>query len=54
MVVDGGITKNSFIMQHQSNISQVKVIRKKENEITAIGAAIGAGIQSGLWTLEQA
>lgn len=54
MVVDGGITKNDFIMQHQADVSQLKVIRKHESEVTALGAAIGAGIQAGMWTLENA
>jgi len=44
MAVDGGMTVNNLMMQTQSDLIDAKIVRKQEKEITAMGAAIAAGI----------
>ena len=48
--VDGGASKNNLLMQFQSDISCVNLIRPRNTEATALGAAFLAGLQSGLWS----
>jgi glycerol kinase len=45
--VDGGASKNNFLMQFQSDVSQCRVIRGVINETTALGAAYLAGLAVG-------
>lgn len=47
--VDGGASKNNFLMQFQADISRVTVLRSDETEATALGAAYLAGLSVGLW-----
>ena len=47
--VDGGASANNFLMQFQSNISEVKVIRPTLTEATAQGAAFLAGLAVGFY-----
>jgi glycerol kinase len=47
--VDGGATINNLLMQFQSDILQVGVIRPKVYETTALGAAYLAGLAVGYW-----
>ena len=47
--VDGGATANGFLMQFQSDILGVKVVRPSNLETTAQGAAFLAGLEAGLW-----
>jgi glycerol kinase len=47
--VDGGATENDLLMQSQSNISNVKVVRPSNLETTALGAAFLAGLNVGIW-----
>ena len=47
--VDGGASANDFLMQFQSDISDLRVIRPHQNEATAAGAAYLAGIASGFF-----
>ena len=47
--VDGGMVKNSLLMQFQSDILQLPVIRPKISETTALGAAYAAGLAVGFW-----
>lgn len=47
--VDGGMTINELLMQFQSDILKVPVIRPKIVETTALGAAYAAGIAVGYW-----
>ncbi|WP_299943059.1 glycerol kinase GlpK [uncultured Microbulbifer sp.] len=49
MRVDGGASVNNFLMQFQADISALRVERPRQIESTAIGAALLAGIGSGLW-----
>lgn len=48
--VDGGATVNSGLMQFQSDILQVNVVRPKISETTALGAAYLAGLAVGYWS----
>ena len=47
--VDGGMVKNQLLMQFQSDILNVPVIRPKVTEATALGAAYAAGLAVGFW-----
>ncbi|AZQ60695.1 glycerol kinase [Flammeovirga pectinis] len=47
--VDGGAAANNLLMQIQSDITNVKVIRTKVMETTALGAAFLAGLSVGYW-----
>jgi glycerol kinase len=48
--VDGGACVNDLLMQFQSDIMQVPVIRPKVIETTALGAAFLAGLAVGYWS----
>ena len=47
--VDGGMVFNELLMQFQSDILNVPVIRPKVAETTALGAAYAAGLAAGFW-----
>ena len=47
--VDGGATVNDLLMQFQSDILNVSVVRPKIIETTALGAAYLAGLAVGFW-----
>ncbi len=47
--VDGGMVFNNTLMQFQSDILGVPVIRPKVAETTALGAAYAAGLAVGFW-----
>ncbi len=47
--VDGGAAANSFLLQFQADISNVKVAKPANNEATATGAAFLAGLTAGFW-----
>ena len=48
--VDGGATVNDLLMQFQSDILAVNVIRPSVVETTALGAAYLAGLAVGFWS----
>jgi len=48
--VDGGMVYNELLMQFQSNVLGVPVIRPKVAETTALGAAYAAGLAVGFWS----
>jgi len=48
--VDGGATVNELLMQFQSDILGVKVMRPEVIETTALGAAYLAGLAVGFWS----
>ena len=52
--VDGGATKNSYLMQFQSDILQTTILLPKCLETTALGAAYLAGLESGYFPSIQA
>jgi glycerol kinase len=47
--VDGGASKNNFLMQFQADIMNSQVRRPKILETTALGAAYLAGLAVGVW-----
>jgi glycerol kinase len=47
--VDGGASANNLLMQFQSNLLDVPVVRPKVTETTALGAAYLAGLAVGYW-----
>jgi len=51
--VDGGATANNFLMQFQSDILNIPLIRPQMVETTALGAAYLAGLQTGFWKNSQ-
>ena len=48
--VDGGASKNNFLMQFQSDVIGATVQRAQVMETTALGAAYLAGLHVGVWT----
>jgi glycerol kinase len=48
--VDGGATANNLLMQFQSDILGVPVVRPMVTETTALGAAYMAGLGVGYWS----
>jgi glycerol kinase len=48
--VDGGMVVNEVLMQFQSDILDVPVIRPQVSETTALGAAYAAGLAVGFWS----
>ena len=47
--VDGGATENNFLMQFQSDISNITIQKPENIESTALGAALLSGIGSKYW-----
>ncbi|MFF3547441.1 glycerol kinase GlpK [Streptomyces platensis] len=47
--VDGGMTANQLLMQHQADVLGVPVIRPVISETTCLGAAYAAGLATGVW-----
>ena len=47
--VDGGMVMNDWFTQFLSNVINVKVLRPKVQETTALGAAFMAGLQIGAY-----
>lgn len=46
---DGGASRNSYLMQFQSDILNTSIQRSSDEETTAFGAAILSGLASGFW-----
>ena len=51
--VDGGAARNNLLMQIQADLLGVPVVRPRNVETTATGAAYLAGLGCGLWRSEQ-
>ncbi len=47
--VDGGMVVNDLLMQFQSDIIGIPVIRPRVIETTSLGAAYAAGLAAGVW-----
>eukprot|EP01101_Sappina_pedata_P009002 TRINITY_DN5116_c0_g1_i2.p1 TRINITY_DN5116_c0_g1~~TRINITY_DN5116_c0_g1_i2.p1 ORF type:complete len:527 (+),score=116.30 TRINITY_DN5116_c0_g1_i2:66-1646(+) len=47
--VDGGLTNSRPLLQFQCDISQVPVVKSKNTETTAAGAAFAAGLATGVF-----
>ena len=50
--VDGGPTKDKFLMQFQSDILHIPVAAPEREELSGMGAAFCAGIAAGVYTRE--
>lgn len=50
--VDGGPTKNGYLMQFQSDILGADVLVPDAEELSGIGAAYAAGIAMGIYTMD--
>ena len=51
--VDGGPTRNGYLMQFQSDITNKRVNIPDAEELSGIGAAYMAGISAGVYDLEK-
>jgi glycerol kinase len=51
--VDGGAAKNDFLLQFQSDVLGIPVVRPSNTETTAAGAAYLAGLAVGFWSSTQ-
>lgn len=51
--VDGGPTRNKYLMQFQSDMAHVTVQVPSAEELSGIGAAYAAGIAAGIYTKEE-
>lgn len=49
LAVDGGASRNDFLMQFQSDVADVSLFRPAVSETTALGAAYLAGLTCGFW-----
>lgn len=47
--VDGGPTRDEFLMQFQADMLDTVVVRSRIEELSAIGAAFAAGLAAGFW-----
>lgn len=47
--VDGGMVRNELLMQFQADILDTPVVRPRNIETTALGAAYAAGLSVGFW-----
>ena len=52
--VDGGASANDMLMQMQADLLGVRVVRPRNTEATAMGAAYLAGLSVGYWTTPEA
>ena len=49
LYVDGGATDNKFLMQFQSDISNIEIFKPYNIESTSLGIGIMAGLKSKIW-----
>ena len=49
LAVDGGLSNSELCMQTQADLSGIPVDRPAMRETTALGAAIAAGLATGVW-----
>jgi glycerol kinase len=49
LAVDGGLSASDLTMQFQADITGIEVDRPAMRETTALGAAIAAGLATGMW-----
>jgi len=47
--VDGGASRNDFLLQFQADLLQTQVVRPATSEATSLGAALLAGLAVGFW-----
>lgn len=49
LAVDGGLSSSDLCMQTQADVTGIPVVRPAMRETTALGAAIAAGMATGVW-----
>ena len=49
LMVDGGVSNNDFLIQFQADILGLSLERPIEKEVSALGAALMAGLTIGFW-----
>ncbi|KAK4039238.1 glycerol kinase [Parachaetomium inaequale] len=49
LAVDGGLSNSDLCMQTQADVTGIPVDRPRMRETTALGAAIAAGLATGVW-----
>ena len=49
LAVDGGLSNSELCMQTQADLTGIRVDRPAMRETTALGAAIAAGLATGVW-----
>ncbi len=49
LMADGGSSRNSYLMQFQADILDIPILRAADEDTTAFGAAILAGLAVGYW-----
>lgn len=49
LAVDGGLSNSDLCMQTQADVTGIPVDRPAMRETTALGAAIAAGLATGVW-----
>lgn len=49
LAVDGGLSNSDLCMQTQADVSGIRVDRPAMRETTALGAAVAAGLATGVW-----
>ena len=54
IAVDGGASRNDLLMLFQADQLGVKVVRPANTEATSAGAALLAGLASGVWPSQEA
>ena len=47
--VDGGPTRNNFLMQFQADMLNGAIVRTEVEEVSALGVAMMAGLTAGVW-----
>jgi glycerol kinase len=50
LAVDGGLSNSDLCMQTQADLSGIRVDRPAMRETTSLGAAIAAGLATGVWS----
>jgi glycerol kinase len=50
--VDGGPTKNPYLMQFQSDMARIPVQVPSAEELSGIGVAYAAGVAAGIYSLD--
>lgn len=51
--IDGGVSRNDFVAQLISDITQVPVERPQSSEMSVLGAAYLAGLAAGVWNSQE-
>ena len=49
LAVDGGASRNDYLMRFQAGLSNLQIVRPANTETTAMGAAYLAGLATGFW-----